>query len=61
MTMLRFMRWVFTGDAHKHIYEISEKKEIFGASGNFKGTIFIQKCKICGKLHNHKVSSNIYN
>lgn len=59
--MLRLIRWIFLGDAHKHVYEIIEQFEITGSSKNFKGLIFVQKCKICGKIHDYKVSSTIYN
>lgn len=52
---MAFYRW----RSYAYIYEIDEKYNIT-KGGVFKGMCYVQKCKICGKMHLFKVHSNDY-
>ena len=54
--MLRFLRWLWTGDGHKHEWEYYTQANIT-AFGKLKEQKIIYKCKVCGKFKRETICS----
>lgn len=51
--MLEFLYKLFIGHVHK--YEIIDTNPIVDDNGKRIGTLYVQKCQVCGKLKQFKV------
>ncbi len=48
--MIRFIKWLFTGDAHLHEWEVYKKYTISDKKRNFITDALLTRCKHCGKM-----------
>ena len=53
--MIRFLRWVFTGDAHAHKWTTIAKNNIYSSQKKNNNemptaTEYILECEICGNI-----------
>lgn len=54
--MLELLQRILIGHAHR--WEVIERAEVWDGGRMPDALILTQKCSICGKLHNHRVSSS---
>ena len=50
--MIRFLRWLFTGDGHAHKWKQIEKVNVYGDAKDSMpmGSKYILQCEICGDI-----------
>lgn len=60
--MSRFLRWLLTGDGHKHEWLLHDKAHIFTRDENgeklHKHSLILHMCEICGKVREQRVYKN---
>ena len=52
--MIRFLKWLVTGDGHTHKYVLMEKLQ-YGKGELIKGYIYVNTCSCCGKIKTERV------
>ncbi len=49
--MIRFIKWLFTGDAHLHKWKIiNEYKKVQADTQKTVGITYIMRCEHCGEI-----------
>ena len=52
--MIRFLKWLLTGDGHVHKYVLMEKLQ-YGRGDLIIGYVYINICSSCGKIKTERV------
>ena len=57
LEMIRFIKWLFTGDAHLHEWEVYKEYKVIVKSQNAKIDGVVLRCKHCGNMKKFQLES----
>jgi len=52
--MIRFLKWLFTGDGHNHKWKIFSKENLYRGDKDIVGHEYILQCEKCGDIKSYR-------